>query len=256
MIRAILFDLDNTVLDFPRRSDARRLFRAGAQRCYAYLSAHELALPPFETFCRRQRRISRRVNFVTWLTGGEPDGRRMLRRLCRDYRLQRDETCLAKLGWCWYEPIAATAELADDVIPTLTALREAGLALGLVVNTSHQGAVIDSHLSDLGLLEFFPVRAYSSEIGAQKPWPHLYLHALEQLGLPPGRTMFVGDEPKTDLSGAKRLGMKTVLRSADHSRRALRYADDAINRISELLDILQIATAPSTRAMPIPALMV
>ena len=51
--------------------------------------------------------------------------RPLLRRLCADYRLQRDETSLAKLGLIWYQPTADTMTLPADVIPTLTALRDA-----------------------------------------------------------------------------------------------------------------------------------
>jgi FMN phosphatase YigB (HAD superfamily) len=139
MIRAVLFDFDDTLVDF-RRGDPRAQFEAGAARVYAYLTARGCSMPSFEPFYSRQRRLARRIDFRTWITGGEPDGRRLLRRLCNDYNLQRDETSLAKLGWLWYEPILETAELPADVIPTLAALRDGDVKLGLVVNTRPPGA--------------------------------------------------------------------------------------------------------------------
>jgi len=245
MIRAVLFDLDDTLVDF-RRGDARARFEAGAARVYAFLTARGCSLPSFEPFYSRQRSIARRIDFRTWITGGEPDGRRLLRRLCADYGLQRDESSLLRLGWLWYEPILETAELPADVIPTLAALRDGDVKLGLVVNTLHQGQVIDRHLDQLGLLGFFPVRAYSSDIGARKPNPQIFHQALKELGVPAGEALFVGDDPKLDIFGAQRAGMRAALRIPPRSGRSRGMADYAIERISQLLDIFDIV--PATQA--------
>jgi putative hydrolase of the HAD superfamily len=254
MIRAVLFDLDDTLVDF-HPPDRRTLFEAGAGRVYAFLTARGCSLPAFAPFVARQRRIARRIDFTTWLTGGEPDGRRLLRRLCKDFRLQRDAQCLAKLGWLWYEPMLEHAEMAGDIIPTLAALRDGDVKLGLVVNTIHQGEVIDRHLEQLGLLSFFPVRAYSTEIAARKPNPQLFQAALKELGVSADETVFVGDDPKLDIFGAQRAGMRTVVRIPPHSRRTRGMADYAVERIGQLLDIFDIV--PTTKAqgsLPIDAI--
>jgi putative hydrolase of the HAD superfamily len=254
MIRAVLFDFDDTLVDF-RRGEPRALFEAGAARVYAYLTARGCSLPAFEPFYSRQRAIARRIGFRTWISGGEPDGRRLLRRLCKDFGLQRDEASLTKLGWLWYEPVLEHAELAADVIPTLAALRDGDVKLALIVNTIHQGSVIDRHLDALGLLGFFPVRVYSTEIGARKPDPQLFNAALKELDVPPGEALFVGDDPKLDIFGAQRAGLRAALRIPPGSERGRGMADYAIERISQLLDIFDIV--PTTQAqgsLPITAI--
>jgi FMN phosphatase YigB (HAD superfamily) len=249
MIRGILFDLQGTLVDFHPTPDARALFEAGAGRVYAYLTAKGCSLPAFEPFCKQQRTRNRTIDFTTWLSGGEPDGRRLLRRLCKDFGLQRDAQCLLKLGWLWYEPVLETAEVAADVIPTLTALRDGDVKLGLVVNTLHQGEVIDRHLEQLGLLEFFPVRCYSTEIGARKPHPNLLNVALNELELPAMQTLFVGDDMKEDILGPRRLGMQTVLRVPPGSPPKDRgLADHVITNLAQLLEIWDIA--PTTTPSP------
>ena len=75
MIRAVLFDFDDTLVDFVRPPDARALIRGGAERCYAYLTAHGLPMPSFETFLRRQRRQRWTTQWADRLTGAAPDGR-------------------------------------------------------------------------------------------------------------------------------------------------------------------------------------
>ena len=244
MIRAVLFDFDDTLVDFSP-SDAKRLFREGASRCYAYLSAHELALPTFETFCRQQRWIARKIEWIRRLSGGEPDMRRILRRICRDYRLQRDQVSLAKLGWLWYEPITEHASVAGDVLPTLRALRAGGTELGLVVNSAFPGAVIDRHLEDLGLLEFFPTRAYSTDVGARKPDVRLFSAALESMHVKAAETMFVGDDTKVDILGARRVGMTTIHRSSN--RRGSTVADYVVTKLSELLELPELSRLRDAR---------
>ena len=245
MIRAVLFDLDDTLVDFPP-ADPRALFELGAGRVYAYLTARGCSLPAFEPFCRRQRRIARRIALSTWLSGGEADGRRLLRRLCKDYGLQRDAASLVKLGWLWYEPVLENAELAADVIPTLAALRDGDVKLGLVVNTTHQGEVIDRHLDMLGLLSFFPVRAYSTEVGARKPNPQIFHAALKELDVPAAEALLVGDDPKLDIFGAQRIGLRTVARLRPGSGRTRGMADYTVEHIGQLLDIFDIV--PTTQA--------
>jgi putative hydrolase of the HAD superfamily len=258
-IRAILFDFEQTLVDRTSAPDPSRLFHDGAARCYAFLSALEVSLTAFDKFHRQQKRIQRRIGWLRWLRRGEPDMRRLLRRMCRDYGLQRDQASLATLAWHWYEPRTEHLRPADDVIPTLSALADCEIELGLVVNTQWQGAVIDQHLEALGLLEFFPVRAYSTEIGYRKPNPRLFDAALEAMQVKASETMFVGTDPKVDLRAAQRMGMTTVLRRADDVDRAVRSADQVIGRIGELLKLPQLShVRPRLRpiAVPMPQLIV
>ena len=47
----------------------------------------------------------------------------------------------------------------------------------------------------------------SEEVGAAKPAPEIFRHALEAIAADPAGTLFVGDNPDADIVGAKRLGM-------------------------------------------------
>jgi putative hydrolase of the HAD superfamily len=255
MDRGILFDLEGTLVDYPpAAADPRGLFEAGAAKVYALLTSKGCALPSFEQFARQQRSLARRIDWVTWLTGGEPDGRRLLRRLCKDYGLQRDHESLVLLGGLWHEPTAEIAVVAPDVVPTLSALREADVKLGLVVDTIWPGEVIDRHLEALGLLEFFPVRAYSTEHAARKPHPNLFRAALDELHLAAAETFFVGDDPATDVLGARRAGIRCILRAKNPSKRDHRLADKVIERIGQLTDIFQLVPERCARATTIPVL--
>jgi putative hydrolase of the HAD superfamily len=257
MTRAVLFDFDQTLVEFPP-ADPRTLFEEGASRCYAFLSAHDRSLPTFEAFCRRHRWLRLRYRWMTRLTGGEADMRPFLRRICKDFGLQRDQASLATLGWAWYEPIAEKATLAPDVRPTLTALTAAGIELGLVINSAHPAGVIDQHLDQLKLLEFFPTRAYSTEIGAHKPDAQLFSAALNSIGASASEAIYVGDEIRSDILGAHRVGIRTVLLSRNVISKPP-AADYMIRDLAQLLDLPELAQVQSkTRpaAPVIPALIV
>ena len=88
----------------------------------------------------------------------------------------------------------------------------AGLKLAVVSNTFVPGVVLDRHLRDTGLLDFFAARIYSCDVRYRKPHPTIFRKALEALGIGPDEAMFVGDSLVADIKGAARLGMITVLK--------------------------------------------
>ncbi len=83
--------------------------------------------------------------------------------------------------------------------------RGSGLALATDCSTETP-ALLDA--TQLG--GYFQVRACSSELGVSKPDAAVYNHALDSLGLPGERCLYVGDGNSEELPGAKRCGMTTV----------------------------------------------
>ena len=100
-----------------------------------------------------------------------------------------------------------------DAASALAALRGLGLGLGLLSNTHWPRAFHEHFLERDGLAPLLDVRCYTSELPFTKPHPHAFLTVLDQLGVSdPSAVVFVGDRPYDDIFGARRLGMRTVLR--------------------------------------------
>ncbi|MGH3023436.1 MAG: HAD family hydrolase [Gaiellaceae bacterium] len=105
-------------------------------------------------------------------------------------------------GWLHSENF----ELYEDVLPVLSLLRERGLAIGLVSNTSRD---LDAFVLHFAL----DVDAWISSgvHGKVKPSPTIFLAVLELLGVEPGRAVMVGDSPLDDIEGARALGIRGYL---------------------------------------------
>ncbi|MEM2440380.1 MAG: HAD family hydrolase [Candidatus Bathyarchaeia archaeon] len=81
--------------------------------------------------------------------------------------------------------------------------------LGLVSNFTY-APVIYAGLRKVGINHFFNVVLVSEAVGWRKPHANIFNEALKRLGVKAEETIFVGDSPDEDISGAKQLGMKTI----------------------------------------------
>ena len=100
-----------------------------------------------------------------------------------------------------------------EAAPALAALRARGLRLGLLSNTHWPRAFHERFLARDGLDELIEARLYTSEMEFMKPHPSAFRAALDALHVDdPARAVFVGDRPLDDILGARRAGMRTVLR--------------------------------------------
>ena len=101
---------------------------------------------------------------------------------------------------------SANFELYDDVLPVLAELRESGLRIGLISNTSRDLTAFVGHFA-------LDVDAWISSgvHGKVKPSPTIFLAVLELLGVDADAAVMVGDSLLDDVEGARALGMRAYL---------------------------------------------
>jgi putative hydrolase of the HAD superfamily len=135
---------------------------------------------------------------------------------------------------------SANFELYDDVLPVLAHLRETGVAIGLVSNTSRDLTAFVHHFS-------LDVDAWISSgvHGKVKPSPTIFLAALELLGVEAHAAVMVGDSPLDDVEGARALGMRAYL--IDREGR-FPEREDALPTLLALPALLGLRDRPSGRA--------
>ncbi len=108
----------------------------------------------------------------------------------------------------WRRCVAATADvpLFDDVIECLDALR-GRFRLGVLTNGSTATHIPKVEAS--GLRDCFG-SVTTTDVGAGKPLPAIFDHALATLDAAPSRSVYVGDSPARDVAGANGAGMTSV----------------------------------------------
>jgi FMN phosphatase YigB (HAD superfamily) len=113
-------------------------------------------------------------------------------------------------------------------VDALSCLRAAGLRTALVCDTGlTPGRVVRDFLGDLGLLPLLEFCAFSDEVGEPKPNAGIFRAALEAIDAEPSEAAHVGDLLRTDVHGARALGMKTIRITAVNDDMATRFSWDA-----------------------------
>ncbi len=104
----------------------------------------------------------------------------------------------------------ATAEpwvLYADVMPTLTRLRDRHITLGVLSNFDSR---LYSVLNALDLMSFFSSVTISTEVGAAKPNPQIFAHAIAKHDYPAHQIWHVGDSFEEDFKAAQSAGLRGI----------------------------------------------
>lgn len=240
-IRAVLFDLDDTLLDWSRwDGDWRGVYRRPLDNLHAYLAAQGHLLPERESFANgffelvaqsweEARKTWAGVNFGDVLSRHfealELDaGRIDLEQVMRAYD---------------HRPIPGILPFGD-ALTVLESLKGAGYLIGLITNSMYPMWMRDIELEAYDMMEYFDVRISSGDTGYMKPHPAIYHQALSQIETSPEQAIFVGDRPNHDIAGANATGMISILMAPPHLNRALDGVepDFTIHHLGELLPIL------------------
>ncbi|UCC96923.1 MAG: HAD family hydrolase [Phycisphaerales bacterium] len=240
IIKAVLFDLGETVLNFGR-FNATQLFRRGARLSYDYLKSRGQPVGNFELYCWRNLIALRTRHLISSITKNDFNSSALLRGIGVKKGFRLDGQQWRHFAWLWYEPLSQIAHVEPNLKETLAKLtNKLGLKLGIVSNTFVSGHSLEAHLEQVGVLDFFPVRLYSYEFDFRKPDTRILSIASERIGESPQNIAFVGDRIDKDIIPALKLGMIGVLKAAytNHGRE-LPYRARKITHLAELPSLIE-----------------
>ena len=217
---SVIFDLEGTlvrsvemkdevILEF-RRQTRNRLIELG-------IPAETLAGIEGSTMMRNKASQYANENF------SEPERLRLEREL--------DRFLLAyELKW------ADESVLLPDTMPMLRTLKDRGIRMAIVTNTSRQAAEV--MFAKHGLSEYFDVVVTRNDVAELKPNPQGILLALKRLG--DRAEFFVGDTI-IDLEAAKSAGIKSIIvkRGWPHTLLPPDFrADYSVTSLTEIVKII------------------
>lgn len=243
MLRAILFDLDDTLLDWSGFKQDWTVFEVDyLRRVFDYICAEIHPLSDLNTFVAEFRNRTReawrsgRGNLVaphlgsllveTAVALGAPADQLNARR------------CLEVYGW----GVVPGTTVFPEAVEMLKLFQKRGVKTGIITNAYQPMWLRDQELRELGLLDYFPTcRVSAADVGYLKPHPAIFEASLQCLGTPAEETVFVGDNPIADIAGAQGAGLQAILRVAHPvlpMLSGLIIPDGAINNLNELPGVL------------------
>ncbi|MHB8467268.1 MAG: HAD family hydrolase [Acidimicrobiales bacterium] len=119
-----------------------------------------------------------------------------------------DESVLAAIVEEHERLDAAAVHLFDDVGVTIDLLRGAGMGIGLVTNGASDTQ--RSRLKNLGIEDWFDAIVISAEVGALKPDRAVFDRVVSMLSMDATAVWHVGDNLLTDVAGSRNAGMTAV----------------------------------------------
>ena len=190
MIKAVIFDLDGTLLN---RDESVKMFIETQYDRLIKLVRHI----PKEKFVRRFIELDDRgyvwkdkvyqqlvnefeITDITW------------EELLQDYLSQFKNNCSS----------------FPNLISMLEELRINNLVLGVITNGKGQFQM--DNIKAMGIEEYFDVILISEWEGIKKPDPQIFKRALDQLNVTSNESIFVGDHPDNDIKAAQNVGMKGI----------------------------------------------
>ncbi|MEC9006607.1 MAG: HAD-IIIA family hydrolase [Candidatus Neomarinimicrobiota bacterium] len=221
MIKAVIFDLDNTLLDFMKMKEyAVKAAIAGMIEAGLNIDDEESYKTIVSIYEEEGWENQQIFNYFLDRTVGEVNNKYLAAAIVA-YRRAREANLL----------------LYPNVNHTLVELMKAGIKLAVVSDAPSREAWMRIYY--LNLHHHFDFVLTFDDTNARKPSPIPFQMALKELKTEPSETLMVGDWPERDVAGANNLGIRTIFaRYGDSFGTIDSGADWDINDVYEIVGIV------------------
>jgi HAD superfamily hydrolase (TIGR01549 family) len=214
-IRLVTFDLYDTLIElYPPRWERfhSALFKLGVRADLEAIRMADIAAEDFYTEENARQPIrdrpkadreAFRLDFTErWLDAAGIECDPPLVRAARQGYLAEFETPAVENAYTYgYRAF-------PDVVPALVRLREAGVKRAVISNADSDVTELCRHMAFAHEMDLIVTSAI---VGLEKPDVRTFQAAFEPLGIEPSATLHIGDQPKSDITGAVRAGMRAAL---------------------------------------------
>jgi len=220
MIKAVIFDLDNTLIDFMRMKEIS---------CDAAISAM------IDAGLNVDKGRAMKELFSLYDEYGLED-RMIFQKFLKKMAKKVDYEVLASGIVAYRRVRAGFLEPYPHVGEVLFELKRRGVKLAIVSDAPRLKAWI--RLVSMKINHLFDAVVTFDDTKKLKPSTMPFKAAFKQLKTDPNECLMVGDRPERDIEGAKKLGMLTCFAKYGNPKAKSLNADYEINDIKELLEII------------------
>lgn len=218
MIKAIIFDLDMTLIDF-----------IGMKR----IAAHAAARAMVKAGLKMDVKKAQKELFDIYLQDIEGDY--PITNFLRKFNNYSDRILAAGIN-AYHKAKYEYLRPYPKVIPTLKLLKKNGFKVGIVTDAPRLKAF--TRLDKMKIADYFDVVVGLEDTGRRKPSKLPFRKALKLLRLRPKEVMHVGDYPEKDILGAKRVGLISCFASYGYLGKGKAvWADYKIKKFEDVLEL-------------------
>ncbi len=233
MLKAVLFDLDNTLYD--------------------YDAAHKVAMKSVVREMQKHHSISgtdfmklfdmSRKEIHRELSGTASAHNRILyfQRTVEKTHANLEPDIVLALYDAYWNTLLKNIRLRKNAIDVLKFCRDNGIKTAIVSDLTTKIQL--RKIKKLGISRYIDVLVTSEEAGSEKPHAIMFLLTLNKLGVAPHDSVMVGDNAVADIEGANFVGLTTVLLKkgvlARGPKEDYQKPDYTISSISKLIGVIE-----------------
>jgi FMN phosphatase YigB (HAD superfamily) len=213
-LRAVLFDLGNTLLQYGLHGHWRAFLRQRLEEIYPTLCDPAVceAVSP-EAFAERASEvISGEQAHQLIHTGGSWPFRKRLEAALVSLRLPHDRAAIDRASVEFYAPIRESTSLYPDTFAVLDQLQADGRKLAIISDTPWDvpGSFCFGDMQKWGLDRYFPVTVFSGDRPYRKPSIRVLTAAAQELGVELATCVAVGDTLAAEIAAANAADVPSI----------------------------------------------
>jgi HAD superfamily hydrolase (TIGR01549 family) len=247
LLRAVLFDFFDTLATI-RKGEV--FYEPALRNLHESLTQNSINVR-FDDFRRAYFRARDQLYADAWKNLSEPHFNVRVSLALKEFGCDCDasSSIISEAMAAFADVFMRYVELDAEAIPLLKELKSR-YKLGVVSNFA-MPECLRILIQKFELDAFFDVVVISADLGKRKPDPAIFVKALESLNVRAGESVFVGDTPKTDIKGARNIGMTSILLERErlvNDAEALLYVqgeddtntapDYAVDHLLSVVDVL------------------
>ncbi len=233
-----MFDLGGTLIDYYEIGEFPRILHDAISNVTNYLKQHDLLIVP-------EGLIWQRVldeNYESRNHRVRPLERRLSRIFELDKVLNLESGEIVKICRLFMQPIFNRGKCYGDTEITLQKLRAEGLTIVVVSNTpwGSPSVLWREELEKKNLRSLIDLSVFCRDVGWRKPAKPIFEYVLRKLGVMAKECVFVGDDPRWDIVGPKRVGMDAILIDRKGDKEGFAHGEvGVIKSLSELREKIE-----------------